>query len=59
MQVQKLSLNRADSFMSLSSSSGFDAALFTTRGAGPDEPIAPNDNEMGRSLNRRVDVMLK
>ncbi len=56
---KKLSLSRADSFQALSTSSGFAPSILTTRGAGPDEPIAPNDNESGRSLNRRVDVMLK
>ncbi|UCG37701.1 MAG: OmpA family protein, partial [bacterium] len=30
--------------------------LFRTVGMGPDEPVAPNENSRGRTLNRRVEV---
>ncbi len=56
---KKLSLERADSFVAYAGGSGFETSLFTSRGAGPDEPIAPNNSEDGKALNRRVDVMLK
>jgi OOP family OmpA-OmpF porin len=56
---KKLSLERAKSFQSVAATGGFDAASLSTRGAGPDEPIATNDTADGQALNRRVDVMLK
>ncbi len=56
---EKLSLERANSFISYATGASFDVLIFTSRGAGPAEPIAPNDSESGRALNRRVDVMLK
>ncbi len=56
---RKLSLERAQSFVSYATGSGFDPAMFTSRGAGQDEPITPNETENGKALNRRVDVMLK
>ena len=55
----KLSLDRANAFVTYATAAGIDAALLSARGAGPKEPIAPNENDTGRSLNRRVDVMLK
>jgi OmpA-OmpF porin, OOP family len=56
---KKLSLERAQSFVTFATGSGFDLNLLTSRGAGPDEPIAPNEMDSGKALNRRVDVMLK
>lgn len=35
-----------------------EAARITTIGHGPDQPIAPNDNEEGRAKNRRVEMRL-
>jgi outer membrane protein OmpA-like peptidoglycan-associated protein len=31
----------------------------TTRGAGPDEPVGPNDTKAGRAMNRRIEFKLK
>lgn len=33
--------------------------VFETRGLGKANPVAPNDNEAGRALNRRVEVLIK
>jgi outer membrane protein OmpA-like peptidoglycan-associated protein len=55
----KLSEERAKAFVAYAKAAGIDAALLTARGAGPDEPIAPNTTDAGNALNRRVDVMLK
>ncbi len=55
----KLSLVRANAFVAYATAAGIDATLLSARGAGSKEPIASNDNDAGRALNRRVDVMLK
>jgi outer membrane protein OmpA-like peptidoglycan-associated protein len=31
----------------------------TTRGAGPDQPVASNATESGRAQNRRVEINLR
>ncbi|RYE59317.1 MAG: OmpA family protein [Hyphomicrobiales bacterium] len=36
---------------------GIDPRRLSTRGAGADEPIAPNDSEAGRAKNRRVELV--
>ncbi|RYF74180.1 MAG: OmpA family protein [Comamonadaceae bacterium] len=36
---------------------GIDPRRLRTRGAGADEPIAPNDQESGRARNRRVELV--
>ena len=36
---------------------GIDAARLDPRGAGADEPVAPNDSEDGRARNRRVELV--
>jgi OOP family OmpA-OmpF porin len=57
-------LNRALSFRRVFAcktqlvSAGIDAARITTVGHGPDLPIAPNDTEANRALNRRVEMKL-
>lgn len=38
---------------------GIDANFITTIGQGPTIPIAPNDTERGRALNRRVEIIIK
>lgn len=35
---------------------GLDAARLSAEGLGPSRPVAPNEDESGRSLNRRVEV---
>lgn len=51
---QKLSQRRADAVKSYLVSKGLAAGLFTTKGFGESEPIAPNDTADGREQNRRV-----
>jgi OOP family OmpA-OmpF porin len=37
---------------------GIAAARMSTRGMGKSQPIAPNDTELGRRLNRRTEVII-
>jgi outer membrane protein OmpA-like peptidoglycan-associated protein len=55
----KVSLERAERIVTQATAAGIPAAALTSRGAGPAEPIAPNDTAAGKALNRRVDVLLK
>lgn len=55
----KLSQDRAQKFADYLQAAGVPAAQLSTRGAGPNEPIADNTTDAGRALNRRVDVLLK
>jgi outer membrane protein OmpA-like peptidoglycan-associated protein len=54
----KLSEKRSDSVLEALVSLGVDAERITSVGMGEDFPIASNDTEEGRSMNRRVDVIL-
>jgi len=54
----RLSQQRADSVRSILVSLGVDEARITSTGMGEDFPIATNDTPEGRSMNRRVDVIL-
>jgi outer membrane protein OmpA-like peptidoglycan-associated protein len=54
----QLSERRAGSVMAALVALGVDASRITSVGMGEDFPIASNDNEEGRSKNRRVDVIL-
>ncbi|MBF7730398.1 OmpA family protein [Pseudomonas sp. N040] len=54
----QLSQRRAQSVASYLQGQGVSAARMTTRGAGPDQPIASNATAEGRSANRRVEVNL-
>jgi len=57
---QKLSLSRAESVInSLVSKYGITATRLTGRGVGPYCPVALNDTEEGRALNRRVEIVKK
>jgi outer membrane protein OmpA-like peptidoglycan-associated protein len=49
-----LSQRRAESVRQWLVASGIAAARLSAEGKGPDEPIADNASEAGRSLNRRV-----
>lgn len=54
-----LSQRRAQSVANYLSAQGVKSARVSTRGAGPDQPIASNANEAGRSQNRRVEINLR
>ncbi len=52
----KLSKSRAETVKSLLVLYGIDSLRMTTVGYGPDNPVASNETEEGRSLNRRVEL---
>lgn len=52
-----LSQRRANSVVEALVALGMDASQLTAAGHGEDEPIASNDDEAGRSLNRRVEIV--
>ena len=53
---QKLSEERAESVREFLVSQGIDETRITTRGFGYSEPVASNDTEEGRRLNRRIEM---
>ncbi len=53
-----LSERRADAVRGYLLDHGVDGARITTRGLGPDYPVADNDSETGRQQNRRVEIIL-
>ncbi|MBN8566777.1 MAG: OmpA family protein [Flavobacteriales bacterium] len=55
---QKLSEDRAASVRAYLVSKGLNAARFKTKGMGPNDPIATNDTQEGRSKNRRVEFTI-
>jgi outer membrane protein OmpA-like peptidoglycan-associated protein len=55
---QKLSTARAQSVKTYLSEMGFAASKMNSRGYGPSNPVAPNDNAEGRAKNRRVDIVI-
>jgi OOP family OmpA-OmpF porin len=54
-----LSQRRAESVVKYLVSKGANAANLTARGYGPDQPIADNKTEQGRSANRRVELRVQ
>lgn len=54
-----LSQRRAQSVANYLVSQGVNPSRVTTRGAGPDQPVASNNTESGRQQNRRVEVNLR
>ncbi|WP_152225714.1 OmpA family protein [Pseudomonas sp. SCB32] len=54
-----LSQRRAQSVAAYLTSQGVDASRVSTRGMGPDQPVASNADANGRAQNRRVEVNLK
>lgn len=55
----ELSRERAESVESYLTSHGVNSAHITTRGLGPDYPVATNKTAAGRQQNRRVEVIIK
>lgn len=56
---QQLSEARASSVASYLVRSGVHHGRIQARGFGERYPVAPNDNEMGRSQNRRVEIQIR
>ena len=54
----KLSERRANSVGTYFQAQGIHTARLVTRGRGPQDPVASNDTAEGRTLNRRVELML-
>jgi len=55
---QKLSEQRASSVMDYLGAHGIDAARMSAVGYGETQPVADNDTEEGRELNRRVELKI-
>lgn len=53
-----LSQQRAESVMRYLVAKGVNAANLTARGYGPDQPVADNRTEQGRTANRRVELRI-
>jgi outer membrane protein OmpA-like peptidoglycan-associated protein len=53
-----LSQQRAQSVANYLMAQGVNGARVTSRGMGPDQPVASNADEAGRSQNRRVEIRL-
>lgn len=51
-----LSHKRAEALLQYLCDRGFDKKKFVVRGFGPDNPLKPNDTELGRQKNRRVEI---
>jgi outer membrane protein OmpA-like peptidoglycan-associated protein/tetratricopeptide (TPR) repeat protein len=56
---QRLSEARAAAVLSWLVEHGIDSKRLTSEGRGMDKPVAPNDTEEGRALNRRTEVLLR
>src|SRR5690606_32582234 len=54
-----LSQRRAQAVANYLSAQGVDPSRLSTRGAGPDQPVASNATADGRAQNRRVEVTLR
>ena len=54
----KLSDNRARSVMEYIISKGIDASRITSKGYGESKPVATNETDEGRQLNRRVEFTI-
>ena len=52
----ELSVERANAVKSYLVNSGVQESSLTTKGYGESKPIASNDTEEGRALNRRVEI---
>ena len=56
---QALSEKRAISVKAYLVNAGVNASRLTTQGFGSSRPVASNDTELGRSQNRRVEIVKK
>lgn len=54
---QDLSTRRATAVQQYLTTAGIDASRLTPQGRGSTQPIAPNDNALGRAANRRVELV--
>ena len=54
---QRLSERRAESVATWLSQHGVERARIVTRGYGKSRPLAPNDTEENRALNRRIEFL--
>jgi len=57
-QLVKLSEDRVKAVMDYIVSKGISATRITGKGYGPDKPLADNNTEAGRMLNRRVEFKI-
>ena len=55
---QKLSADRAESVRKALISNGIDETRLTAKGYGATKPLAPNDSEEHRALNRRTEMII-
>ncbi|MGA7297772.1 MAG: OmpA family protein [Rhodanobacteraceae bacterium] len=55
----ELSRDRASAVQSYLTANGISASRITTRGLGPDYPVATNKTAAGRQQNRRVEVIVR
>ena len=55
----ELSVARATNVAALLKSGTADPSRFTVEGKGPDQPVADNKTDAGRSMNRRVGVLIR
>jgi OmpA-OmpF porin, OOP family len=53
-----LSQNRAQSVMEYLVKKGIAATRLVAKGYGPDKPVGPNETEVGREANRRVEFII-
>ena len=56
---KRLSLKRAETVKGFLVSRGIESARIETRGFGEEVPVASNTTNAGRSLNRRVEIVIK
>jgi len=56
---QKLSLKRAEAVRDFLTAAGMDGGRLKTLGYGEVHPIASNDYERGRAMNRRIDIIIQ
>ncbi|MGH7467176.1 MAG: DUF937 domain-containing protein [Longimicrobiales bacterium] len=57
-QNRSLSLARANAVKAAMVARGVGAGQITTKGVGPDQPVASNDTDSGRTQNRRTELIV-